>query len=160
MSNTISRRQFLKIATLTASGALLAACKTVPEATQVVSEATEVPKAPEVGAEATTAPVKLPDVPRNRTHNLAWSISSPIGSTNPWNKPGYTHQEGNSLMEEGLAYYMIYASKTTPWIAESMTYTKPDFTELTIKIRKEAMKRWNPVDLEGFVLHLPGANGQ
>jgi len=43
------------------------------------------------------------------------------------------------LLNEGLAYYMIYASKTTPWIAESMTYTKPDFTELTIKVRKEAM---------------------
>jgi ABC-type transport system substrate-binding protein len=36
---------------------------------------------------------------------------------------------------------MIYASKSTPWIAESMTYTKPDFTELTIKLRKEAA--WN-----------------
>jgi len=83
----------------------------------------------------------LPTLPRNQTLNLAWSISSPIGCTNPWNKPGYTHQEGNSLLEEGLAYYMIYSSKMVPWLAESMTYTKPDFTELTIKIRKEA--QWN-----------------
>jgi ABC-type transport system substrate-binding protein len=96
--------------------------------------ATEVPKATEE-----PKPGALKDVPRNRTHNLAWSISSPIGVVNALASPGYTHQEGNSMLNEGLAYYMIYASKTTPWIAESMTYTKPDFTELTIKVRKEAM---------------------
>ena len=134
MSNKISRREFLRVSAVAAAGALLAACG--PKATTEAPGAA--PTQPEVLPTATTPSVKLKDVPRNRTHNLAWSISSPIGSTNPWNKPGYTHQEGNSLMEEGLAYYMIYASKTTPWIAESMTYTKADFTELTIKLRKEA----------------------
>lgn len=83
----------------------------------------------------------LKNVPRNQTLHLAWSISSPIGVTNPWASPGYTHQEANAMMWEGLAYYLIYANKELPWLAESMTYTKPDFTELTIKVRKEA--RWS-----------------
>jgi len=152
MASKISRRQFLSISTMTAAGALLAACGPVATATQapVAPANTSAPVAPAATAvpvvpAATAAPAlkagTIKDVPRNQTLNLAWSIASPIGTTNPWAKPGYTHQEGNSLLEEGLAYYMIFASKTTPWIAESMTYTKPDFTELTIKIRKEAM--WN-----------------
>jgi ABC-type transport system substrate-binding protein len=45
------------------------------------------------------------------------------------------------MMWEGLAYYLIYANKELPWLAESMTYTKPDFTELTIKVRKDA--KWS-----------------
>jgi ABC-type transport system substrate-binding protein len=138
----ISRREFLRLSGLAAGGALLAACgvkaTTAPTVTAQAPGAapTATTKPPE--ATATTAAVKFKEVPRNRTHNLAWSISSPIGVVNALASPGYTHQEGNSLLSEGLAYYMIYASKTTPWIAESMTYTKPDFTELTIKVRKEA----------------------
>jgi len=157
MSSKISRRQFLTIGAVTATGSLLAACGATPTAPAApAAPATAAPAAPATAAPAATAvpaatmapaateapkPGTVKEVARTDTLNLAWSISSPIGSTNPWNKPGYTHQEGNSLMEEGLAYYMIYASKTTPWIAESMTYTKPDFTELTIKVRKEAT--WN-----------------
>jgi ABC-type transport system substrate-binding protein len=136
MSNNISRRDFLRVSAVAAAGALLAACG--KQATPVAPEATEAqPQAAEQPT-ATTPPAKLKEVPRTRTVNLAWSISSPIGVVNALASPGYTHQEGNSLLSEGLAYYMIYASKTTPWIAESMTYTKPDFTELTIKVRKEA----------------------
>jgi ABC-type transport system substrate-binding protein len=144
MSN-ISRRDFLRISAVTAAGTLLAACggksTTVAPAD---TQPTEAPKAaatqPPAKPADTAVPEtgKIPDVPRNRTINLAWSVASPIGTTNALASPGYTHQEGNSLLSEGLAYYMIYASKTTPWIAESMTYTKPDFTELTIKLRKEA----------------------
>ncbi len=147
----ISRREFLRLSGLAAGGALLAACgvKATTAPTETAKpEASQQPR-PQCQPRP-RRPVKLKEVPRNRTHNLAWSVSSPIGTTNPWVKPGYTHQEGNSLLEEGLAYYMIYASKTTPWIAESMTYTKADFTELTIKVRKEAA--WSdgtPVDLEG-----------
>jgi peptide/nickel transport system substrate-binding protein len=140
MSNKISRRQFLQIATATAGGAVLAACGTAPTAAPAPATAAPVP-ATAAPVPATAAPVKTgpKDVPRNRTVNLAWSVTSPIGVTNALASPGYTHQEGNSLLNEGLAYYMIYASKSVPWIAESMTYTKPDFTELTIKVRKEAM---------------------
>src|SRR5689334_15086629 len=91
---------------------------------------TAVPEAPAPGA--------LPDVPRNQTLVLGWATQSPIGVTNPWAVPGYTHQEGNNLLWEGLAYYAIFADKDIPWLADSMEYTKPDFTELTIKLNKQA----------------------
>jgi peptide/nickel transport system substrate-binding protein len=80
----------------------------------------------------------LKEVPRNRTLNLGWSIGSPIGVTNPWAAPGYTHQEGNAMMWEPLSYFGIFADKEIPWLADSMEYTKPDFTELTIKLNKDA----------------------
>jgi ABC-type transport system substrate-binding protein len=81
----------------------------------------------------------LTDVPRNRTLVLGWSIASPIGVTNPWAVPGYTHQEGNVFMWEPLSYFAIFADKEIPWLAQSMKYSKKDFTELTIKMNKMAM---------------------
>ena len=69
----------------------------------------------------------LKNVPRNQTLVLGWSISSPIGVTNPWAVPGYTHQEGNAFMWEPLYYFAIFADKEIPWLAQSMKYNK-DFT--------------------------------
>lgn len=144
----------------------LAACGGTTPSTPAADSPTSAPAAPAApAAEATTAPAEeatqapaeeataapeatpepepisignLPEVPRNRTLNLAWSITSPIGVVNPWAVPGYTHQEGNAMMWEPLAYFGIFADKEIPWLAESMTYTKPDFTELTIKMRDGA----------------------
>ncbi len=78
------------------------------------------------------------DVPRNQTLILGWSITSPIGTTNPWAIPGYTHQEGNALMWEPLMYFSIFADKETPWLADSMEYTSDDFTSLQIKLNADA----------------------
>ena len=155
----ISRREFLRVSAVTAAGALLAACgpTTTPTAAPAATSApaaTTAPKATDVPK--ATEPAKVGAVPRNRTHNLAWSVSSPIGVTNNWAATGYTHQEGNSLLNEGLAYYAIYASKTIPWLAESMTYNA-DFTELTVKLRKEAM--WSdgvPVTSKDVVFNFQG----
>jgi peptide/nickel transport system substrate-binding protein len=80
----------------------------------------------------------LKEMPRNQTLILGWSISSPIGTTNPWAVPGYTHQEGNNMMFEPLMYYGIYADKFIPWLATSMEYTAPDFTSLEIKLNPAA----------------------
>jgi ABC-type transport system substrate-binding protein len=80
----------------------------------------------------------LKDVPRNRTLVLGWSISSPIGVTNPWAIPGYTHQEGNNFMWEPLYYFAIFADKEIPWLAQSMKYSS-NFTVLTIKMNPKAM---------------------
>ena len=80
----------------------------------------------------------LKEVPRNRTLNLGWSISDPIGTSSPWAIPGYTHQSGNAFLWEPLSYFGIFADKEIPWLADSMEYTKPDFTELTIKLNKDA----------------------
>jgi ABC-type transport system substrate-binding protein len=106
-------------------------------ATTAAPEATTAPVAT-TAPEATTPPTgELKEVPRNRTLVMGWSVSSPLGVTNPWASPGYTHQEANAMMWEGLSYYAIYADKELPWLAESMTYND-DFTELTIKLRPEA----------------------
>jgi ABC-type transport system substrate-binding protein len=79
----------------------------------------------------------LPNVAREDTVVLGWSISSPIGVTNPWAVPGYTHQEGNVFMWEALEYYGIFGSSEIPWLADSMEYND-DFTQLTIKLNKDA----------------------
>lgn len=107
-----------------------------PTAAPAAEQPTAAPAATAEPGPLTAGPLK--EVPRNRTVNLGWSISSPIGVTNPWAVPGYTHQEGNNMLWEGLYYFGIYADKDIPWLADSMEYTKPDFTELTIKLNKDA----------------------
>ena len=85
----------------------------------------------------------LADVPRNQTVVLGWGVaaSSPIGVTNPWALPGYTHQEGNVLMWEPLMYFAIFKGEYIPWLADSMEYTDGTFTALDIKINKDA--KWS-----------------
>jgi peptide/nickel transport system substrate-binding protein len=99
----------------------------------------------------------LPDLPRNQQLILGWSISSPIGVTNPWAVPGYTHQEGNVLMWEPLMYYGIFADKYIPWLATSMEYTNKDFTELEIKVNpKAAWSDGQPVTAKDVVFTFEG----
>lgn len=83
----------------------------------------------------------LAAVPREDTLVLGWSMTSPIGVTNPWAVPGYTHQEGNAFMWEPLMYFGIFADDYIPWLAESMDYTSDDFTSLQIKINPAA--KWS-----------------
>jgi peptide/nickel transport system substrate-binding protein len=80
----------------------------------------------------------IPAVPRNQTLILGWSITSPIGTTNPWALPGYTHQEGNALLWEPLMYFGIFSDQEIPWLADSMEYTSDDFTSLQIKLNPNA----------------------
>ena len=83
----------------------------------------------------------IPNVPREQTLTLGWSVNSPIGVTSPWALPGYTHQEGNNLLWEPLMYFGIFTDKEIPWLATSMEYTKNDFTELQIKLNPKA--KWS-----------------
>lgn len=121
---------------------ILSACASpatqAPQATEA-PQATSAPQAT-TAPEATAAPdtPALAEVPREQTVILGWSISSPIGVTNPWAVPGYTHQEGNAFLWEPLMYFAIFADKPVPWLADSMEYTKADFTELTIKLNADA----------------------
>ncbi len=141
---------------------VLTACGVAPVAPSAASRVTQVPPATapadpleptitptstattvSIAPTATAAPEALSvgplrNIPRDRTLVLGWGIGSPIGVTNPWAVPGYTHQEGNTLLWEGLSYYAIFTDKEIPWLADSMEYTKPDFTELTIKLNKQA----------------------
>src|SRR6266498_4387984 len=115
----------------------IVAAPTAAPATEPPAAATSAPTATEAPA-ATQAPAgNLPDVAREDTVILGWSISSPIGVTNPWAVPGYTHQEGNVFLWEALEYYGIFANQEIPWLADSMEYNA-DFTQLTIKLNKEA----------------------
>lgn len=116
-----------------------------PEATQApaAAEPTAATAAePTAAAAATATPAALSagplkDVPRNQTLVLGWGLTAPIGTSNPW-VAGYTHQGGNAFMWEPLMYFGIFSDKEIPWLADSMEYTKPDFTELTIKLNKDA----------------------
>lgn len=112
---------------------VLAACG--GGATTQAPQATSAPQA--TTAPAATAAPGLTEIPRNQTAFLGWSVNDPIGTTNPW-ATGYTHQAGNVFMWEPLMYFAIFADKEIPWLADSMEYTKPDFTELTIKLNKDA----------------------
>jgi ABC-type transport system substrate-binding protein len=121
---------------------LLVACGPQAPATEApaVTEApgaTEAPAATEAPG-ATEAPaVNLPEVAREDTVYLGWSVNDPIGTSNPW-ATGYTHQAGNVFLWEPLMYFAIFADKEIPWLADSMEYTKEDFTELTIKLNPDA----------------------
>lgn len=143
--------RFKTLASLLVMAFLVVACggaaapAAAPTAAPEAPAATEAPAAPEATpvpetTEGTEAPAGLAEVAREDTLNLAWSISNP-GVTNPWATVGYTHQGGNALLWEPLAYYAIYADKPVMWLADSMDYTKPDFTELTIKLNKDA--KWS-----------------
>jgi|SaaInl7_200m_RNA_FD_contig_51_1501339_length_2324_multi_9_in_0_out_0_2 peptide/nickel transport system substrate-binding protein len=99
---------------------------------------------------------ELKEVAREDTLILGWSIGSPIGVTNPWAVPGYTHQEANGFLWEGLSYFRIFADEEAPWLAESMVYND-EFTELTINVNPLA--KWSdgvPVTSADVVFTLKG----
>lgn len=137
----IRRRQFLQgVATTALLGS------TLPGMSFAQATATEIAPA-----------TPLPDLPREDTLILGWSMTSPIGVTNPWAVPGYTHQEGNALMWEPLMYFGIFKDDYIPWLAESMEYTADDFTSLQIKVNPKA--KWSdgtPVTSKDVVFTLEG----
>lgn len=114
-----------------AAAAIVVAALIAPTVAYAQAEAVEI------------APANLAEVPRNQTLVLGWGVSpsSPIGITNPWALPGYTHQEGNAFMWEPLMYFGIFKGEYIPWLAESMEYTSEDFTSLQIKLNPAA--KWN-----------------
>jgi len=137
--------RFKVLAMLLVMAFMVAACggAAAPAAEPTAAPAAAEPTAAPAAEEPTAAPEPEPapvEIGREDTLNLAWSIANP-GVTNPWASVGYTHQNGNALLWEPLAYYAIYADKPVMWLADSMDYTKPDFTELTIKLNKDA--KWS-----------------
>jgi ABC-type transport system substrate-binding protein len=137
----IRRRQFLQgVATTALMGSAL------PGMAFAQDSATEIAPA-----------TPLADLPREEQLILGWSMTSPIGVTNPWAVPGYTHQEGNALMWEPLMYFGIFKDDYIPWLAESMEYTADDFTSLQIKVNPKA--KWSdgtPVTAKDVVFTFEG----
>ena len=127
-----------------------------PANTAAPAAATDTPAAAGATEAPTAVPTadlsKLPVVPRNQTVNLGWSLGVPIGTTNPW-AAGNSTQQGQQFMFEPLAYYGIFASKTIPWLADSMTYNA-DFTQLTIKLNAMRPGAMAPRDVGRRGLHI------
>ena len=99
----------------------------------------------------------LADIAREDSLVLGWSIVTPIGVTNPWSVPGYSHQDLNNLLWEPLMYFGIFTDKEIPWLAESMEYTSDDFTSLQIKLNPLA--KWSdgvPVTSKDVVFTFQG----
>jgi peptide/nickel transport system substrate-binding protein len=136
----IRRRQLLMgVAASALAGALLPGMAFAQEATEIA------PATP------------LADLARTDQLILGWSMTSPIGVTNPWAVPGYTHQEGNALMWEPLMYFGIFKNDYIPWLASSMEYTNADFTMLQIKVNPKA--KWSdgkPVTAKDVVFTFEG----
>ena len=128
-------KKFKLLSMLMLVAIVASACGT-PAATQAPA-ASEAPAGTAAPAPVGTQASSLTNVAREDTVILGWSISSPIGVTNPWAVPGYTHQEGNAFLWEALAYYGIFSSQEIPWLADSMEYND-DFTQLTIKLNPDA----------------------
>jgi ABC-type transport system substrate-binding protein len=155
--NKLTRRQLLRLSALAGAGAVVAACGAAPTAApQAEATKAEAPAAEPTKAEAEVAPTEAPaeeptaapepapaeaavgDVPREKTLALGWGADQ-VGLMNPWTA-GYTHQDGTAMLWEPLFYFQIFADKELPWIAESGEYNA-EFTELTIKLRKQA--KWS-----------------
>lgn len=99
----------------------------------------------------------LPEVARADTLVLGWSIVTPIGVTNPWSVPGYSHQDANNLLWEPLMYFGIFSDEEIPWLATSMEYTSEDFTSLRIELNPAA--KWSdgtPVTARDVVFTFEG----
>lgn len=135
---------FRYLAALIVAVLVLAACAGAPApAAQPQSpEPSQAAAQPSAGQTASAVSTDQAGVvPRNRTLVLGWNMTSPIGVTNPWAVPGYSHQEGNNFLWEPLMYFGIFADKEIPWLAESMEYTNDDFTALQIKLNPKA--KWS-----------------
>jgi peptide/nickel transport system substrate-binding protein len=170
----ISRRDFLKVSSLAAAGAVLAACgqattvapvdtvapaTAVPQATAVMATVAPIPTAVQATA-APTVPASTPlpkgptawpvgDVPRNHTLNYYWSSAPAAGNFSSYTA-GYNHQNGNACLYEPAAYYAAHADKLYMWLAES---AKPnaDATQWTVVFRKGI--KWS--DGTAFTAHDP-----
>jgi len=143
----LTRRDFLRSATVATAGAVAAAC--APATPKVVEVEKEVPVEKEVvktvvvekevPVEKTVVKeVGVKRVPRERCLVLMMGGSAgaftDTGIGGPY-ATGFTHQYGNNAWLEPLFYYSAFADKWIPWLAEDYKYNE-DFTEVVIKIRK------------------------
>jgi peptide/nickel transport system substrate-binding protein len=126
--SSISRRDFLRVAALTGSAAVVAASLpgTVFAATQQVAAA-------QTGG--------LTPVARNQTLvTVRGGTQGKFTEDQLWNPFIATanHQTGPQFVCEPLAFYSAFQDKMIMWLAESYQYS-PDYLTLTIKTRPEAM---------------------
>jgi peptide/nickel transport system substrate-binding protein len=127
-STAMNRRHFLRTAVLTGSAAMVASA--LPN---VAFASTR-----QVAAAQATG---LNNVPRNQTLVIVrGGTQGKFIEDQLWNPFIATanHQFGSNLICEPLAFYSAFQDKMYMWLAESYQYS-PDYKQLTIKTRPEAM---------------------
>jgi peptide/nickel transport system substrate-binding protein len=162
LRSLVSRRAFLRVATLGGTAMLAAACApaapapptaapaaaakpttapaaapTTAAAAQPTTAAAAAPAAAATAAKPQAAPAQPAPVPRNKQLILMWAgKEGKYTDYELWNPfaPDANHQNGPGLFHEPLYYYSGFANKEIPWLAESYQYA-PDFKSLTIKTR-------------------------
>src|SRR5216683_1215824 len=146
LSSLVSRRAFLRVATLGGTAMLAAACAPAAPApptaapaaaAKPTTAAAAAPAAAATAAKPQAAPAQPAPVPRNKQLILMWAgKEGKYTDYELWNPfaPDANHQNGPGLFHEPLYYYSGFANKEIPWLAESYQYA-PDFKSLTIKTR-------------------------
>jgi peptide/nickel transport system substrate-binding protein len=127
-NQAVSRRQFLRLALVTGSAAMVASA--------IPGSALASPR--QVAAGQT---VGLKPVPRNQTLvTVRGGTQGKFVEDQLWNPFIATanHQTGPQFVCEPLAFYSAFQDKLYMWLAESYQYSS-DYKQLTIKTRKEAM---------------------
>ncbi|MBV9354426.1 MAG: twin-arginine translocation signal domain-containing protein, partial [Chloroflexi bacterium] len=128
----MNRRQFLQGAAAVGGVAALAAI-----ASPVAAASTSTEPVFMAAAQAT----QLKDVPRNATVvTVRGGTQGKFTEDQLWNPFIATanHQTGPQFVCEPLAFYSAFQDKLIMWLAESYQYA-PDYKQLTIKTRPEAM---------------------
>ena len=130
--NALSRREFLRLSMLGATGLAIASC--VPQ--QAPAEVTQ-PGPQVVSTEAAAELGNLKDIPRDRTFiAVRGGQQGKFVEWDQWNPfvPVANHQFAVGLMYEPLAFYSAFADEEHMWLAESYEFSD-DFKELIIKTR-------------------------
>jgi peptide/nickel transport system substrate-binding protein len=145
-SQSLSRRDFLRLAAAAAAGVAAAACQpqagtqatpttAAPTATQAAGQAPTATSAP---ATATSAPSAAGEVPREQTLIIGFeggAVAAPEVA-NPYSPGSAINQGYHQAMIESLYYLNYQTGEAIPWLAAGPEQWNSDYTEVDIPIRK------------------------
>ena len=137
MASRISRRTFLGLSVLSATGIALG-LPFVEDDKDIIAAAPlstrkNPPDLEPTAADAASQVWPRQGVTRSATLALMNGVH-PVGINNPY-ASGYYHNHGGASQQEGLFYYAALSGKTYPWLAESYAYNATA-TEMTVYLRR------------------------